>query len=58
MIPKQNGEVVHNSTYHGLMPEDIAHPVDWAAVKDINESIEVKLGPKASTDDFKDVGIE
>eukprot|EP00804_Cyclotella_cryptica_P003089 CCRYP_006074-RA/>CCRYP_006074-RA protein AED:0.29 eAED:0.04 QI:0/0/0/0.75/0.33/0.5/4/0/1079 len=57
-ILKQNGEVVHRSTYRGLTPEEIVNPVDQAAMKSFNESIEVKLGPKASIDDFKDLGID
>eukprot|EP00804_Cyclotella_cryptica_P016777 CCRYP_002064-RA/>CCRYP_002064-RA protein AED:0.32 eAED:0.33 QI:0/0/0/1/1/1/2/0/448 len=55
---KQNGEIVHRSTYHGLTPEEIVNPVDQAAMKSFNKSIEVKLGPKASVDDFKDLGID
>ena len=57
-ILKQNGEVVHWSSYRGLTPEEIVNPVEQAAMKSFNESIEVKLGPKASIDDFKDLGIE
>ena len=57
-ILKQNGEVVHRSTYHELTPEEIVNPVDQAAMKSFNESIEVKLGPKAFIDDFKDLGID
>eukprot|EP00804_Cyclotella_cryptica_P017277 CCRYP_016828-RA/>CCRYP_016828-RA protein AED:0.02 eAED:0.02 QI:0/0/0/1/0/0.5/2/0/461 len=57
-ILKQNGEVVHRSTYRGLTPEEIVNPVDQAAMKSFNESIEVKFGPKASIDDFKDLGID
>jgi hypothetical protein len=56
-ILKQNGEVVHWSTYRGLTPEEIANPVEQAAMKHFDETIEVKLGPKASIDDFKDLGI-
>eukprot|EP00804_Cyclotella_cryptica_P015125 CCRYP_000688-RA/>CCRYP_000688-RA protein AED:0.22 eAED:0.24 QI:0/0/0/0.8/1/1/5/0/1053 len=48
----------HRSTYRGLTPEEIVNPVDQAAMKSFNESIEVKLGPKASIDDFKDLGID
>jgi len=55
-ILKQNGEVVHWSTYQGLTPEEIANPVEQAA-KHFHETIEVKLEPKASIDDFKDLGI-
>eukprot|EP00804_Cyclotella_cryptica_P014743 CCRYP_021052-RA/>CCRYP_021052-RA protein AED:0.46 eAED:0.43 QI:0/0/0/1/1/1/2/0/144 len=49
-----NKMVVHRSTYRGLTPEEIVNPVDQAAMNSFNESIEVKLGPKASVDDFKD----
>ena len=54
----KNGEIVHRSTYCGLTPEEIVNPVEQAAMKNFNESIEVKLGPKASVDDFKDLGID
>ena len=57
-ILKQNGEVVHRSTYRGLTPEEIVNPVEQATMESFNESIEVKLGPKASVDDFKDLGID
>ena len=49
--------MVNWSTSRGLTPEEIANPVDQSAVKNFDESIGVKLGPDASIDDFKDLGI-
>lgn len=46
------------SAYHGLPPEGIANQVDQDAKKNFDESIGVKLGPNASIDDFKDLGID
>eukprot|EP00804_Cyclotella_cryptica_P009101 CCRYP_003177-RA/>CCRYP_003177-RA protein AED:0.23 eAED:0.23 QI:0/0/0/1/1/1/2/0/629 len=57
-ILKQNGEVVHRSTYRGLTPEEIANPIEQAAMKNFDETIQAKLGPKTSIDDFKDLGID
>eukprot|EP00804_Cyclotella_cryptica_P021438 CCRYP_005781-RA/>CCRYP_005781-RA protein AED:0.29 eAED:0.29 QI:0/0/0/1/1/1/3/0/397 len=57
-ILKQNGEVVHWSTYRELTPEESVNPVEQAVMQSFSESIEVKLGPKASVDGFKDLGID
>ena len=45
-ILKQNGEVVHRSTYCGLTPEKIANPVEQAAMKHFDETNEVKQGTR------------
>eukprot|EP00804_Cyclotella_cryptica_P030525 CCRYP_020633-RA/>CCRYP_020633-RA protein AED:0.28 eAED:0.28 QI:0/0/0/1/0/0/4/0/472 len=57
-ILKQNGALVHWSTYCGLTPEEIVNTVEQATMKSFNESIEVMLGPKASIDVFKVLGID
>jgi hypothetical protein len=55
--PKQNGEVVHRSTYRGLTSEAIVDPVDQA-MENVAESIGEKLGPKACIDGLKDLVID
>ena len=57
-ILKQNGEIVHHSTYRGLTPEELASPTEQDAQTTFDESIERALGPETKVDDFKELNIE
>ena len=57
-ILKDNGQIVHRSTYHGLTPEEIESPFEQAERKKFDEKIEIALDPKASLEDFQEIDAE
>ena len=57
-ILKQNGQVVHRSTYRGLTPEELASPTEQAARTMFDESIGRTLGPETKVDDFEELDVE
>jgi len=57
-ILKMNGTVVYRSTYRALNDDELNSPTEKAISAKFNEQIRLKIGPRASTDDFKELNIE
>ena len=57
-IIRSNGEVVHQSTYHGLKEDYNSNQSHILLSNEFDNSIRDKLGPYISPDNFPDVNLE
>ena len=57
-VLKENGQVVHRSTYRPLTPEESQSNEGKQEREVFNKLVEEKLGLKASEGDFEDIDAE
>ena len=57
-ITKDNGEVVHSSTYDALTESEAQNSAHISRKETFDKNISVKLGPDVPPDDFPEINLE